>query len=339
MPCFNFTASIKQKGVAMLDGSNLNQTEPALPEQPRYSLKAALGSPTKFEICTKMPTEEEIHKLWLLGKLGDEMTACLRNIHSYVTDRGTPRENTQSFNLHVAGTALFENHHQKKIKEKDHGIKSGTILNQVKGILRKISAQLRQPTLTQEEKALSEQEQQALILQKQDILTRFHALFTGHQAVLQIPVAKLPDEAQDHLKEHHGIDATTMAKVELSSPQKATVRAMLPQTPSPHKVPFEQKATPKKLNSSARKSIAALLAIEPPVPLPLPVEALPAAPNPLAPKLPVTSSGQLIPRALRKKHPAPQPVIFSEVHPKPPKQEKEPTPTPPQGAITRKNRK
>jgi hypothetical protein len=232
----------------MLDGSSPEKPKDK-PKPKPFSTKAALGSPTKFAVATKLPTERHIDDLWKLGPLGNEIANYLRIFHAELTDRGEPKSGDQ-LTMHVAVSGLKETHTGKKFKNKDHALKASIAITGAQNILAKI------------ETALASK---ATLKEQRPVLTNYQALFMGHLAVLKVNADTMPQQKKEHVKTYHNLDVDKLDPTPLSPAKKVLIQQMLPQSPSPRKS-LAEKRTPVKVDAPTRKSIAALQAEVPPSP-------------------------------------------------------------------------
>jgi hypothetical protein len=207
-----------------------------------FKLSAALENDIHFLVSTTLPSAKHINKLWdLVTDIRDEIAWCLNMVYSHITMRGANGEGQEYFFHHVAGTALYESHHGKLIKGKNHGLKAGTILQKVIKTIDKIKSEINSS--------------QNIIEEHLEILENFKAELIAHHNTLISAILRLPQKAKDHLQKHQGLNLQALKPIELTSEEEKRLEIIHPKP---------EQITPKKLTLAARKSQKALQSTEPP---------------------------------------------------------------------------
>lgn len=233
-----------------IESSDSNNSDDA---QQRFVLKKFIKHPIEYKIATSIPNASDIESLWKLPPdLRVEILSCLKNIYSYIVLRPY-KEGAEDFFYHVGATALYESQSANPlINGKNHGLKAGSVYNQVVKTLESIQNALAKPLLSTH----------TLSGKQIAIALKFQADLVAHKNVLTRALKRLPHELKEHLRRHNHIDVDSLV-VEYISPQEtARIRNLHPQ--SPKQVPFNQKNTPKMTTRASDRSKKALLASEPP---------------------------------------------------------------------------
>src|SRR5438105_12451900 len=104
-------------------------TQNSTTNTPTFKLRDVFKSPTKFKQATTLLKPEYIQDLPKLGnKIQGQIKRAYRELYSYVVVRN-PEENVPTFFSHASATALYEQHHDLHIHNKDHTKKAGTIFH------------------------------------------------------------------------------------------------------------------------------------------------------------------------------------------------------------------
>ncbi|MCS5708685.1 hypothetical protein CC99x_007160 [Candidatus Berkiella cookevillensis] len=214
------------------------------PKKPAFKLGLHL-SPQSHKVATRLPKHTAINDLWELNinNLGNEITQCISMLFSHIVERGEPREEIDTFHHSTAATALWEAHHGKKIKGKDHAIKAGGLFNKVRNLLSTIKSTLKYASLDEEQ---------------EEILLNFQAILIGHHNNLVVALQKQPQAKKDHLEQNANIKVDELKKIGLTTAQQTRIRTVLPASPIKTTQEKCQQATPKKRSRSDKLSILAL---------------------------------------------------------------------------------
>ncbi len=205
-----------------------------------FRLRDVVPDVLHYHVMTTLPRSTYVHKLWrLVETIGNDITFCLNMLYCQVTQRNGSGEGKPHYFFHVGATSIYETHHKKLIKGKNHTLKAGDVFMKVSKTLKKIDQEL-----------AKDDENKGNI----QLLKYFQSELRVHHNLLLFSMRNASEKTREHLVKCNSLNVDMKSEIELSDKDIKRISKMHP---------VAVKDTPKKPSKAVIRTRDALQATEP----------------------------------------------------------------------------